>query len=187
MQCSFSAPSFERALLKGIPISANWPSHISGRCPKPVCGIWHRKRSAVPRGAFIPSASPQHMHGAVHRAPAHVHIIFRAFLWIVKWITLCNRSHSTRLFTFLIPFPPMSALLLFCRHVWLSLIFNLATSVSSSVLLLCSYPLSYNRTATAWSSWVPRLPLSALWHLTDPNHSSATATTACFIVSCSPG
>lgn len=142
VQCGFSAPSFERALLKGIPTSVSWPSHISGHCPKPVCGIWHRKRSAVPRGVFIPSASPPAlMHGAVHSAPAHVHVIFSAFLWIVKWITLCNRSHSTRLFTFLIPFPSMSVLLLICRHVWLSLIFNLATSVSSlcpAALLLSS-------------------------------------------------
>lgn len=110
----------------------------------PQTCVWDLAQEAFscPQRGLLPLCLPPAlMHGAVHRAPAHVHVIFSAFLWIVKWITLCNRSHSTRLFTFLIPFPSMSVLLLICRHVWLSLIFNLATSVSSlcpAALLLSS-------------------------------------------------
>lgn len=128
--------------MKGIPISACWPSRTTaGHCPKPACGLWHGKRPTVPTGVMVFVPSPPHSCGAVHGALAHVHVIFSAFLWISKWITLCNRSHSTRLFTFLIPFPSTSVLLLSCRHARLSFIFNLATSASSlrpAALLLSS-------------------------------------------------
>ena len=48
-----------------------------------------------------------------------------------------DRSHSIRLFTFLIPFSSTYVLMLFCRHAWICLVFNLATSVPTLPSLSC--------------------------------------------------
>lgn len=122
--CSLAQPHHSRALPQTCVWALAWEA---SNCPH--------------RGNGLRPLPPALMCGAVHGALAHVHVIFSAFLWIFKWITLCNRSHSTRLFTFLIPFPSTSVLLLSCRHARLSFIFNLATSASSlrpAALLLSS-------------------------------------------------
>jgi len=59
---------------------------------------------------------------------------------VFKLIKCCviHRSHNIRLFTFLTPFSSAYVLMLFCRHAWICLVVNLATSVHTFPLSCCS-------------------------------------------------